>query len=246
MSAGAIVGWPVVRVQLSGVSRATVGVTGTQLRTELRARTVNGLRAAVVAWVRSQVAVELRRPVRVEVSEDTGTWVIAVSEDGTTHELDPRGALIEDRAPVFAGPCWACGSEQLVTAGFCMSCGVAGPVLPSIGDVVDGIWLTFNDQDPVQVGMSGVVLGRAPESVAGRRPVKVISPGREVSRLHAAVDVDPAGWALVTDLDSGNGVVIAHTEERLTPGEATAVPVGTSLVLGDVLCTVAVRAAVAL
>lgn len=243
MIATKVASWPLVRVHLVGPARATLDIAGTT--SQLRARTIEGLRAAVVArcW---QLATELRRPVSVEVSEDAGAWVIAVSPDGTTHEIDPSGSLVAADMPVFAGPCWACGSEQLVTAAFCAGCGVASPILPDVEDVVAGIWLTFLAQDPIQVGADGVVLGRAPDPVGGRRPVAVASPGREVSRTHAAVDVDPAGWALVTDLRSGNGVVVAQTGERLTPGEVTAVPVGTSLALGDVLCTVAVRAAVAL
>lgn len=235
--------WPPVSVEITDRSQGVVDVAGST--TTLRSRSVEGLRAAAVSVCR-RVAGELGRPLRVQASEDGGRWSFAVTTDGITHALDESGVMDPTaEVEVFTGPCWACGEEELVDAEFCTHCGVRSPTLPGTDVVAEAIWLAFAEQDPVQVGARGVVLGRHPEPIGGRRPVAVHSPGREVSRTHALVDVDPGGWVLVTDHGSGNGIRIVHSGEVLTPGEVTAVPVGASLQLGDVVFTVGIRAVVA-
>ncbi|MEV9632842.1 FHA domain-containing protein, partial [Klebsiella pneumoniae] len=87
-----------------------------------------------------------------------------------------------------------------------------------------------------------VILGRRPESFDGREAVTVITPDRLLSRTHATIDVDDAGTITVTDLDSANGIELQSAPPRwLTPGEPTTLPDGSTILLGDVYCTVSVR-----
>lgn len=82
-----------------------------------------------------------------------------------------------------------------------------------------------------------VVLGRdpAPSAVPGARTVAVDDPARTVSKTHAYVEPVEAG-VRVTDLRSTNGVrveVPGAPVRELPPGEATVVPLGSALYLGE-------------
>ena len=55
-------------------------------------------------------------------------------------------------------------------------------------------------------------------------------------------DVDDAGRIVVTDHNSGNGIVIEDTDTPLPPGQPTVIDPGATLRLGDVTLTVAVAA----
>lgn len=84
-----------------------------------------------------------------------------------------------------------------------------------------------------------VVIGREPVAKDGQHPVTVVSPGRQLSRTHAAIEVDQDARIIVTDLDAPNGVELLTTPTRwLTPGEPSIVPSGVKLLLGDVECVV--------
>ena len=99
--------------------------------------------------------------------------------------------------------------------------------------------LVFTSREPVTVE-DGATIGRQPTAEGGRRPIPVPSPGRMLSRTHAAIDLDEDGQIIVTDLHAGNGVSL-QTEPPvdLIPGEPTVVPEGATILLGDVYCTVA-------
>nr|WP_230379280.1 FHA domain-containing protein [Microbacterium sp. ZXX196] len=98
--------------------------------------------------------------------------------------------------------------------------------------------LTFSTQRAVTVP-ARVVIGREPRAVDGRHPITVHSPGRQLSRTHAAIDVDERSRIIVTDLNAPNGIEVLTTPPRvLTPGEPTMIPAGTKLLLGDVECIV--------
>ncbi|MFF8895780.1 MULTISPECIES: FHA domain-containing protein [Actinomycetes] len=98
--------------------------------------------------------------------------------------------------------------------------------------------LTFDAQPSVTV-TGGAAIGRNPASVGGRTPVAIASPGRLLSRTHVLVDVDEHGRIIVTDADSANGVELATTPAvQLTPGVPSVIAAGTTLLLGDVYCTV--------
>lgn len=84
-----------------------------------------------------------------------------------------------------------------------------------------------------------VVIGREPIPKDGQHAVTVVSPGRQLSRTHAAIEVDQDAQIIVTDLNAPNGVELLTTPPRwLTPGEPTVVPIGAKLMLGDVECIV--------
>ncbi|MCB8043796.1 FHA domain-containing protein, partial [Microbacterium oxydans] len=98
--------------------------------------------------------------------------------------------------------------------------------------------LAFNTQRSVAAGPR-VVIGRNPEPVAGHEPLSIATPGRMLSRTHATIAVDAAGRIVVTDLDSANGIELQSAPPRwLTPGEPTPIPDGSTILLGDVYCTV--------
>jgi hypothetical protein len=98
--------------------------------------------------------------------------------------------------------------------------------------------LTFNTTDPVEVTRNAAI-GRRPDAVDGRQPIHVPSPERLLSRTHALVDVDHEGRIVVTDHHSGNGIdVQGDSPTTLTPGVPYVIQPGTSLVMGDVVCTI--------
>jgi len=85
-----------------------------------------------------------------------------------------------------------------------------------------------------------VRIGRAPSPDPGgeaqAKLVTVASPTQDISRTHLQITpID--GQVLATDLNSTNGTFLVRGEdgprERLTPGEAIPVPVGSLLELGD-------------
>jgi hypothetical protein len=75
------------------------------------------------------------------------------------------------------------------------------------------------------------VLGRNPDAIDGHTPVKLPSPGREVSRTHVLVDVDDAGRLIVTDHGSGNGTYVDG--QALSPYTPTIIASSARLQLGD-------------
>lgn len=106
------------------------------------------------------------------------------------------------------------------------------------GSQVAPTWrLTLPDAQTLVVE-SALYIGRNPvttmDDVAGSL-LPVADTTKSVSKTHALLTVDSAGlW--VTDLDSTNGVYVAHadgTGEQAEPGEALAVPPGSDLVLGE-------------
>ena len=98
--------------------------------------------------------------------------------------------------------------------------------------------LTFDSQDAIEVS-GGAAIGRRPVSVGGRQAVAVKSPNRELSKTHALVDVNDDGDILITDNDSSNGIRIeGRTPPYLAPGEAHVIAPGTTLIMGDVKCTI--------
>ena len=76
-----------------------------------------------------------------------------------------------------------------------------------------------------------IVLGRRPAEIEGHTSITLVSPGRECSRTHAAVDVDDECRLIVTDQDAANGTTADATP--LAPRTPTVVPNGVRLQLGD-------------
>jgi hypothetical protein len=80
--------------------------------------------------------------------------------------------------------------------------------------------------------MLPAVLGRRPSQRGGYSVVALLSPGREVSRTHAVVDVDDQGRLVVIDQDSANGSYI--NGKAVAPGVPTVLDDDAHLELGDV------------
>lgn len=99
--------------------------------------------------------------------------------------------------------------------------------------------LTFSTQRSVTAS-SRVIIGRRPLAKDGREAIVVVSPGRELSREHATIDVDDQGSIVVTDLHAPNGIeLLSVTPTRfLSPGEPTTIRNGSKLLLGDIECVV--------
>ena len=98
--------------------------------------------------------------------------------------------------------------------------------------------LSFTTQGPVDASGS-VVLGRQPAAVGDRKPIAVESPERMLSRTHALVDIDDEGRIVVTDYHSGNGIETqTDPPRRFQPGVPYTIEPGTSLRMGDVVCSI--------
>lgn len=226
------------------------------------AASVDELRTGMIARC-AVIAQQLRRPVRFEVTDDAGTWQLAIRPEGYVQLIDDAGKIPPaDGLTVHDGPCRVCRHIQPITAATCEQCGIAGPhrvdvqvVGPPAEHAIERtppsdtpapatrptlrLFLS-TAHEPVDVDSAAI--GRRPEPVDGRRPIAVHSPGRMLSRTHALVDVDDAGQILVTDHHSGNGVETA-TEPPMTfqPGRPYVVQPGTTLRLGDVTCRIELR-----
>ena len=95
--------------------------------------------------------------------------------------------------------------------------------------------------DGNQLDLVGTVrIGRAPGPAPGgahAELVTVASPNQDISRTHVQISASD-GKVLVTDLQSTNGTILVRpgtdmARERLAPGQAISVPLGSLLELGD-------------
>lgn len=103
-----------------------------------------------------------------------------------------------------------------------------------------GLRLVFSTQEPVTLHENASI-GRNPTAVEGRVAVQVTSPSKLVSRTHLHVDLDASDTILVTDQSSANGTSL-QTDPlvHLTPGRPYPITPGTTLLLGDVTCTITI------
>ena len=84
MSVGAVQAFPTVVVTMQPDGSAHLNVTGTHIDYEPAA--ADETRAAVIRDV-AQIAAHLKRPVRMQTTDPTGTWLVAVAPDGHVTEL---------------------------------------------------------------------------------------------------------------------------------------------------------------
>lgn len=233
--------WPRISATLRADCTGSITVNGTER--PCVADNVTALRTGMIAHV-ALIAARLRRPVRLVVTEDTDTWALAVRPEGIVQLVDDDGTIPPAMGlSVHEGPCRSCRHVQPVTATSCSQCGIERPHSVEAGPRETyrrrpTLTLTFDAQPSVTV-TGAAAIGRNPASVGGRTPVAIASPGRLLSRTHVLVDVDEHGRIIVTDADSANGVELATTPAvQLTPGVPSVIAAGTTLLLGDVYCTV--------
>lgn len=260
----------------SSVQIGSLTINGTERACE--AESVEALRTGMIARCVA-IAIRLRRPVRLTVSDGPQTMNLAVRPEGIVQLVDDAGMIPPAHGlSVHEGRCRICRRLQAVTEPVCVQCHTPEPhrveaepidvhaVVPAAVEVAAAeaaavqaddevdhtifvrrtpspaarptLRLTFNTQGPVDVAQNAAI-GRNPAPVDGRLPVPVQSPERMVSRTHALVDVDEAGRIIVTDYHSGNGVETqTDPPVRLDPGVPYVIEPGTTLMLGDVDCTV--------
>lgn len=291
--------WPRLIAELHGDNTGTLTVNGTSRA--CAAESVSALRIGLIARAVSY-AVQLRRPVRLDVTEADASYQLAVRPEGHVQRIDAEGIIpAADGLSVNEGRCRHCRRLQLVTSTTCIQCHIDEPLrveltqpadprevppmpvdaseelpadvdevahLPEVAPVPvlasapastaapapklrNDVEATFVRRTPTlvlhlafttqrSVAVPGrVVIGREPIATDGQYPVTVVSPGRQLSRTHAAIEVDSDARIIVTDLNAPNGVELLTTPPRwLTPAEPTIVPIGVKLLMGDVECVV--------
>jgi hypothetical protein len=290
--------WPRLIAELHGDTTGTLTVNGTSRA--CAAESIEALRTGLIARAVSY-AVQLRRPVRLDVTEAAASYQLAVRPEGYVQLVDAEGIIpAADGLSVDEGRCRHCRRLQPVTSTTCIQCHIEEPlrvevtpqgepvdappvpvdapeelpvdvdevvhlpevapapapvspapvstIVPELDDDVEAtrvsrpttpsLRLAFTTQRSVTVP-GRVVIGREPIPKDGQHAVTVVSPGRQLSRTHAAIEVDQDAQIIVTDLNAPNGVELLTTPPRwLTPGEPTVVPIGAKLMLGDVECIV--------
>ncbi|MDU0328487.1 hypothetical protein RWH43_17140 [Microbacterium sp. KSW2-21] len=265
------------------------------------AESVDALRTGLIARAVSY-AVQLRRPVRLDVTEAARGYQLAVRPEGYVQLIDAEGIIpAPDGLSIDEGRCRHCRRLQPVTSTTCIQCQIDEPLqveVPPHGGPIDAppipvdatedlpadldmvvhlaemspvlasvpaavsttvpapeldvdveatrvrrtatpvLHLAFTTQRSV-TAPGRAVIGREPIAKADEHAVTVASPGRQLSRTHAAVEVDRDARIIVTDLNAPNGVELLTTPRRwLTPGQPTVVPIGAKLMMGDVECVV--------
>ena len=291
--------WPRLVAELHGDNTGTLTVSG--VGRACAAESVAALRTGLIARAVSY-AVQLRRPVRLDVTEAAASYQLAVRPEGYVQLIDAEGIIpAADGLSVDEGRCRHCRRLQPVTSTTCIQCHIEEPLRVEVaphGEPIDApqvpvdapeelpadvdevvhladlspapvpapvavsttvptpeldddaeatrvsrpatpsLRLAFTTQRSVTVP-GRVVIGREPIAKDDQHAVTVASPGRQLSRTHAAIEVDQDARIIVTDLNAPNGVELLTTPPRwLTPGEPTVVPIGAKLMLGDVECVV--------
>lgn len=253
-----VAAWPRVSATVRPDGTGTITVNGTER--PCSATSVDDLRTGMIARCVT-LARRLGRPVRLTVTDAASTWHLAVRAEGVVQLIDAAGTIppATGLAP-HEGRCRRCWRLQQVTETTCVRCGVdephrveadpvhAGDVVPDAAQTLDKLdadppaatparrtlRLGFSTQPDVEV-TGGVALGRNPEPVGGRTPIRVSSPARMLSRTHVLIDVDAAGRIVVTDHHSGNGTTAqTHPPTQLLAGVPYGLEQGTTLLAGDV------------
>ena len=251
-AADSVPGWPTVRALVRDDGTGTITITGTER--PCAAPSPNQLRLGIAARC-AALAVDLGRPVRLTVTEGDQVLHLAVRPQGVVQQLGPDGTIDPaGNLEAQVAACRLCGHRQPISTTTCPACALHNPHQVETADALatearepersrapapapTALRLIFSTQAPVIV-RQGVALGRAPLAIGGRLQVPVASPEHQMSLTHALVDLDDEGRILVTDHGSTNGTTLqTFPPRRLPPGQACEVPPGTTLVLGDVLCT---------
>jgi hypothetical protein len=117
--------WPRVVATLNQDATGTIAVNGSER--PCAAPSVEELRTGITARCVA-IATGVRRPVRLTVTEPSGTWQLAVRPEGIVQLLDDAGTIPPaDGLSVDEGRCRQCRRLQPVTETRCAQCGIAEP-----------------------------------------------------------------------------------------------------------------------
>lgn len=265
-----VVDWPRISATVQAVpyGAATGALTVNGTERACSAESVEALRAGMIARC-AAIAAALGRPVRLDVAEGPATYRLAVRPTGVVQLVDEHGGIPSaEGLTVDEGRCRICRRLQPVTSTSCVQCAAPEPlrvevdpidvsaIVPEASDVEEldehthmlaprrtrpALHLTFDTGQEPLILTEDAALGRRPEPVDGRMAVTVDSPERKVSRTHLLVDVDEEDRIIVTDYHSANGVEVqSHPPMLLTPDTPYVIQPGTSLLVGEVVCTIGV------
>lgn len=244
--------WPRLIAEVHGDNTGTLTVNGASRA--CAAESVAALRTGLIARAVSY-AVQLRRPVRLDVTEATAGYQLAVRPEGYVQLVDTEGIIpAADGLNIDEGRCRHCRRLQPVTSTTCIQYHIDEPLRvevtsrrepidapptpirppedsPAAAEVVHladvspapapapvagsttvpalelcddveatrvsrpatfSLRLAFTTQRSVTAA-GRVVMGREPIAKDGEYAVSVVSPGRQLSRTHAAIEVDQDG-----------------------------------------------------
>lgn len=116
---------PLLRATLLADATGTLSINGVEH--PCAAGSYAQLRAGVVARA-VVVAATVRRPVRLELTDGSGTQLLSVAADGALRLLDVDAPVRSTLAPALEdSPCRRCQVPQQVTATTCVRCGALEP-----------------------------------------------------------------------------------------------------------------------
>ena len=175
-----------------------------------------------------------------------------IISDSSTVRVNPVREPVTARPPGLGGIPFSTPGATPATAPQQPVVGVVPATSPAVEPAVDNdetrivppraqtapSWrLMFPDGASITVD-GAIYLGRNPTRTDADREgalLPLADETKSVSKTHAVVSVESSGlW--VTDLDSTNGVYVAHadgTGEQAEPGEPLPIPPGSDLVLGE-------------
>lgn len=175
--------WPRVAATLNRDGSGTITLNGSER--PCAAASVEELRTGVTARC-VVIATSIRRPVRLTVTEPSGTWQLAVRPEGIVQLLDDAGMIPPaDGLTVDEGRCRQCRRLQPVTETRCVQCGIPEPHRVELAPLVESAPADVDPQPEPSVPATD-----DPGLTRPRPPV----PERPTLRLHfttqESVDVD--------------------------------------------------------
>jgi hypothetical protein len=182
--------WPRVAATLNLDGSGTITVNGSER--PCAAASVEELRTGVTARCVA-IATSVRRPVRLTVTEPSGTWQLAVRPEGVVQLLDDAGTIPPaDGLTVDEGRCRQCRRLQPVTETRCVQCGIVEPHRVELAPLAEP------EREPIDVDPQPEPSSAAADDLSLTRP-RPPEVERATLRLHFTTQeaVDVAGNAAI-------------------------------------------------
>jgi hypothetical protein len=126
--------WPRITATVRPDGTGSLTINGTERACQ--AASVNELRTGMTARC-AAIAMRLRRPVRLIVTDDTSTWNLAIRPEGIVQLIDDAGTIPPaDGLSIQEGRCRRCQRLQPVTVAYCAQCGLREPHRPEVDPLV--------------------------------------------------------------------------------------------------------------